>query len=113
MVANIQKVQTGLVRYIDTEMINHLEGWQKIGFGAASALIIKNLPNTMQVYMNHPFVQALGVVDSEGNIDIDALHDAVKDYFSEQGEYINIPLMGRVKFTKADIEALYKYIKEA
>lgn len=51
MVASIQKVQAGLVRYIDTEMLNHMDGWQKIGFGAVSALIIKNLPNTAQRYM--------------------------------------------------------------
>lgn len=113
MVANIQKVQVGLARYIDTEMLNHMDGWQKIGFGAASALIIKNLPNTVQRYMNHPLIQALGIMDEEKNIDIDALHDAVAEHFGEQGEYVNIPLLGRVKFTKADIEALYNHIKEA
>lgn len=113
MVANIQKVQAGLVRYIDTEMLNHMDGWQKIGFGAVLALIIKNLPNTAQRYMNHPLIQALGIMDEDKNIDIDALRDAVVEHFGEQGEYVNIPMLGRVKFTKADIEALYNHIKEA
>lgn len=113
MLANIQKVQAGLIKYIDSEMINHMDGWKKIGFGASSALIIKNLPNTVQIYSGHPFVQALGIIDEEGNVEIDALHDAVKDYFSDAGEYIDIPLIGRVKFTKSDVETLYQYIKEA
>lgn len=113
MKANIQKVQNGLAKYIDSEMINHLDGWQKIGFGAAAALIIKNLPNTIKAYMQHPLVVALGVVDADENIDIDALHDAVMDYFSTEGEYINVPMLGRIKIIKQDVELLYKYIKEA
>ncbi len=113
MKVGLDKVQLGLTKFIDSEMINHLEGWKKIGFGAGAALIIKNLPNTLQVYANHPFIAMLGVIDENGKIDIDALHDAVVDYFSENGDYVNIPLLGRVKITKEDIENLYKYIKEA
>lgn len=113
MKASVQKVQNGLVKYIDNEMINHLDGWQKIGFGAASALIIKNLPNTIATYANHPAVAMLGIIDKDSNVDIDALHDAVMDYFKSEGEYVNIPLIGRVKITKQDVESLYKYIKES
>lgn len=113
MKASIEKVQAGLAKYIDNEMINHLQGWQKIGFGASSALIIKNLPNTIQAYKNSPVVAMFGVLDEDNNIDIDALHDAISDYFTSDGEYVNVPLLGRIKFTKQDIETLYQYIKEA
>lgn len=113
MKASIEKVQAGLVKFIDTEMINHLDGWQKIGFGAGSALIIKNLPKTIEAYAKHPAIAMLGIVDEDGNIDIDAVHDAIMDYFSSEGEYVNVPLIGRVKITKQDVETLYKYIKEA
>lgn len=113
MKASIQKVQNGLVKFIDTEMINHMEGWQKIGFGAASALVIKNLPNTLEQYANHPAIAMLGIIDTDKNVDIDALHDAVMDYFSSEGEYVNIPMIGRMKITKQDVETLYQYIKEA
>ncbi len=113
MKASIQKVQIGLANFIDTEMVNHLDGWQKIGFGAAAALIIKNLPNTINAYMKHPIVVAFGVIDEDGNIDIDALHDAIMDHFATDGEYINIPMLGRVKITKQDVETLYKFIREA
>lgn len=113
MTATIQKVQNGLVKFIDTELINHLDGWQKIGFGAASALIVKNLPNTIQQYAKTPAIAMLGVIDKDMNIDIDALHDAIMDYFSTEGEYVNVPMVGRMKITKQDVESLYKYIKEA
>ena len=113
MKASMQKVQAGLAAFVDNEMINHMEGWQKIGFGAASALAIKNLPNTLDAYMNHPVVVAFGVVDNDKNIDIDALHDAVIDNFTSAGEYVNIPLIGRIKISKQDIENLYQYIKDA
>lgn len=113
MKASLEKVQIGITKFIDNEMINHLQGWQKIGIGAGMALIIKNLPNFIEKYKNSPIVLMFGVIDEDMNIDIDALHDAVSDYFSEQGEYINLPIIGRVKFTKQDIETLYKYIREA
>ncbi len=113
MKANIQKVQNGLAKFIDTELVNHLDGWQKIGFGAVSALVIKNLPTTIKQYAHHPAIAMLGVIDEDLNIDIDALHDAVMDHFSTEGEYINVPMLGRLKITKQDVESLYKYIKEA
>lgn len=113
MKASIQKVQNGLIKFIDTEMVNHLDGWQKIGFGAASALIVKNLPNTVATYANHPAIAMLGIIDKDNNIDIDALHDAILDHFGSDGEYVNIPLIGRVKITKQDVETLYQHIKEA
>ncbi len=113
MKASIQKVQSGIARFIDTEMINHLDGWQKIGFGAASALAIKNLENIIKQYKSNPVIAMFGIIDEDNNIDIDALHDAIMDYFNTEGEYVNVPLLGRLKITKQDVETLYKYIKEA
>lgn len=113
MKANIQKVQNGLIKFIDTEILNHLGSWQKIGFGAGSALLIKNLPQTIENYANHPTIAMFGIIDKDKNIDIDALHDALIDNFTSEGEYVNIPLIGRIKITKQDIETLYNLIKEA
>ena len=113
MKASIEKVKSGLTTFIDGNLINHLEGWQKIGVGAAAALLIRNLPATVEKYAKHPFVVALGIIDDDLNVDIDALHDAVADYFLGDGEYINVPVIGRVKITKEDVEGLYQSIKEA
>lgn len=112
MKVTIEQIQKGFIKFIDTEIINHLQGWQKIGFGATAALIIKNLPNIAKAYMNNPVVSMLGVIDSEEKIDVEAIHDALADYLTETGEYIDIPMFGRIKVTRQDLETLYIDIKE-
>lgn len=113
MVVTIDKIQRGLAYYFDKEFIPHLTGWSKLGAGTAVALIINNLPQTMERYRHNAFIDMLGVIHDDKQVDITALHDAVCQYFSNEGEYIDLPVIGRVKFTRQDIELLYKYIKEA
>ena len=54
----------------------------------------------------------LGVIDSSGNIDIDALRDTASAYLTE--EHIDLPVIKmRLKVTPADVDKLYTMIKEA
>ena len=112
MFVTIDKIQKGLTAYIDTEIAPTLEGWEKIGFCTASALILRNLPATFDQLRNNQFVQMLGVIDDKGNIDIDSLRDAVAQYLKE--EHIDIPIIKRrMRVTGADLDKLYNMIKES
>lgn len=111
MFVTIDKIQKGLTAYIDTEISNQLTGWEKIGFCTASALILRNLPETLEQYRNNKFIQMLGIIDDNGNIDIDSLRDAIAENLKE--EHIDIPIIKRrLKVTQADLDSLYNMIKE-
>ena len=68
MFVTIDKIQKGLTAYIDTEISPTLEGWEKIGFCTASALILRNLPATFDQLRNNQFIQMLGVLKQNHDI---------------------------------------------
>lgn len=112
--ATLRQVQTGAMRYVDSEMLPHINGWQKIGFGVISALLAQNIAKSFDTYKNNQFVQMLGIIDTEKNeINVDALYAAALKYIGPEGQSIDVPLFGQVKFKKEDLDKIHQFIKEA
>ena len=111
----MEKVQIGLVNFIDRDLAPGLSGWDRVVVAGGSGLLVANLPNIINQYANHPMVAALGVYDKEKNmVDIDALYKAATPYMGTDSLPVKIPVMGiTVKIGKPEIDTLYKYIKEA
>lgn len=111
----IEKVQAGLVTFIDRELAPGLSGWDRVIVAGGSGLIAANLPRIIAQYANHPMVSALGVYDAEsGQVDIDALYKAASPYMGTERLPLKIPAIGiTVKIGKPELDALYRYIKEA
>lgn len=54
----------------------------------------------------------MDVIDTDGNVDIDKLYQAVAPQFANgEKQVINIPLIGDMTVDKSDLEKLYRYIK--
>lgn len=108
----IDKVQRGLAAFIDREMIPALTGWDKILVGGGASLAVSKLPNLMAQY---PVLTALGIYDKENNqVDIDSLYQAVVPHIGTEALPAKIPMLNMtVKIGKPEIDALYRYIKEA
>lgn len=111
----IQKVQSGFTRFVDTELIPNLSGWDKVLVGGACGLLAANFPNTVAQYASDPMIGALGIYDAETqNIDIDKAYQAILPYIGAEQFPIKIPKVGiTIKVGKNEIDRLYKYIKEA
>lgn len=110
----IDKIQQGIAKFIDRELVPSLSGWDKVLVGGAAGLMAANLPRIIGRFSSHPVVAALGVYDAENNmIDIDAVYSAVQPYIGTERLPAKIPLLGiTVKMGKQEIETLYRYIKE-
>lgn len=109
----MQQAQNGLIKYIDTEIIPHVDGLKKIGLSAYVTLAAGNVQAMLNRYIHHPAVEVLGVIDSEGNVDIDALYKAISPMLAEGKKVtIYIPLVGDFSVDKSDLEKLYRYMKE-
>ena len=108
----MQQVKTGLVKYIDTDVLTHLTGIKKLGLGVYTALAANNVVGLMEKYREHPAVAVLDVIDAEGNVDIDKLYQAVAPQFANgEKQTISIPLIGDMTVDRTDLEKLYRYIK--
>ena len=62
----MQQVKTGLVRYIDTDVLPHLTGIKKLGLGVYTALAANNVVGLIEKYREHPAVAVLDVIDADG-----------------------------------------------
>ena len=104
----MENVKAGLARFVDREIAPGLSGWDKVIVAGGLAVMIKNLPSVIAKY---PILTTLGVSDTE--VDIDALYEAASPYVNEKMP-IQIPVIGiTLKIGKPELDALYKYIKEA
>jgi hypothetical protein len=112
--ANIAQIQRGFTQFVDNEVAAAFDGWQKAIVGGAAALLAANLPNLVKVYGAHPLVAALGVYDPvSGNVNIDALYNAIVPKMGTDKIPLNIPKLGTIRLGQEELKLLARYIKEA
>lgn len=109
----IEAIRRGALEYIEREIQPHLTPTQSGLVGAYSLLVARNLPGMMEKYKNHPLVAITGVVNEEGDIDMDALADVIRMKYFQKGNALtlNIPMLPSMRFTEDDLNKLMQYIK--
>ena len=105
-------VQQGVSRFMDREILPHLNGMEKVVVGGGANLFAAKLP---QVLSNIPVLSVLSLYEAEHNmIDIDAVYEAVKPFVTAEAFTIKVPLVGvTMKLGQREINELYNYIKES
>lgn len=103
----------GLSRYADVEIIPHLPTGKGIGAGIALALMMDGGKSRLLNLRENPVIQMMGIMDTEGNIDLDRLYNVTRTKFDGKKVPIAIPLIGELRFDVNDVDRLYKYIQEA
>lgn len=104
---SVNDITNGITKYIDTEFLALLPetGLQRLMVGTAVAIVIKKrTPEAVSV------VKALGLMDNEGNVDIDTLKTEVQNRMPATGLQMEVPSLGIITFKKDDIDKLYHYI---
>ena len=109
----IDQAMRGVAQYADNEIIPHLPTGKGIGAGIALALILDGGKNRILALKDHPAVQMMGIMDEEGNIDLDRLYNAARTRVDGKKIPWDIPIIGELKFDVNDVDRLYKYIQEA
>lgn len=109
----IDQAMRGVAKYADNEIIPHLPTGKGIGAGIALALIMDGGKNRILALKDHPAVQMMGIMDEEGNIDLDRLYNAARARVDGKKIPLTIPVIGELRFDVNDVDRLYKYIQEA
>ena len=120
------KVENGIAMYLDKELMPHLNNGTVPGFatGVAAAFLIKRMDYVFDYLSSNTIVNVIGLMDKEGNVDIETAKEVLREQMPEEGLYINIsnlPLLNlflkneqySMTFRKNDVEKLYGYIMEA
>lgn len=109
----IDQAMRGVAQYAENEIIPHLPTGKGIGAGIALALIMDGGKSRILALKDHPAVQMMGIMDAEGNIDLDRLYNAARPRFDGQKLPVTVPIIGELRFDVSDLDKLYKYIQEA
>ena len=109
----IDQAMRGVAQYADDEIIPHLPTCKGIGAGIALALIMDSGKSRILALKDHPAVQMMGIMDEEGNIDLERLYNAARARVDGKRIPLTIPVIGELRFDVNDVDRLYKYIQEA
>lgn len=109
---SVNQIEQGIASFLDTEFMPNLpqNGIQKVMAGTAISLIIKRSGNIVREFTNNSFVKMLGIMDEEGNMDIDILRSELKANMPETGVVMDLPMIGTLTFHKGDVDTLYNHI---
>ena len=106
------QVVNGMAKYIDQEIINKIQGWQRWALGAGAGIMMNKGTNIFNAFKAHPVVKMLEVIDDNDMIDIDTIYTEIRKQAEKGSATFDAPMIGTITLTKDDVDKLYRLIKE-
>ena len=105
------RVIDGLFRYLNNNLFAKMNDWQEVLARIAVGRIIGNPEALKQSLMANGIVRTFAVMDSEGNVDLEPIMRDLKREIDRKGKLtVEIPMFGKMSFTAADIDEIYREI---
>lgn len=101
----LKHVQAGVVSYLEKELIPKADF--KTQFKLWAGIAFANIKLEKMYQENVGKLASMGIVDGQGNIDIDTLYQSLKFAMQRTGKY----QVGDIIFNEQDIDKMYEYIK--
>lgn len=105
------QLYSAINEYLDKEIMPLGANMQMLNqflFGVQVGVIKRKIQSLVKGYIDSPTIKALGLIDTDGKIDIETLYDATKDMF-QQMKYIEI---AGVRLSENDLHKLYSIMKK-
>ena len=106
------QVVNGMTKYIDQEIINKIQGWQRWALGAGAGIMMTKGANMFNTLKANPIIKMLDVIDENDMIDIDTIYTEIRKQAEKSPATFNAPMIGTITLTKDDVDKLYRLIKE-
>ena len=111
MKVKFETVLNGLNRYISDEIYCNLNDLQEVLARFVVSRINASSDNIKAFLMNNGFAMTFGIIDSDGMVDVDGLLGDLRNEIERKGKIeFTVPLIGKMKFTAADVDQLRSYI---
>lgn len=108
---SFEKFQSGVIRFIETEITAQFTGWKKVVAETAVGLYISQIPHKIQELSQNPLFAGMGIV-SGNQVDVEKLYNELSKHF-KQPVPVEIPMLGTANFTKENLDTLYTMILNA
>lgn len=106
----LAQATAGIERYLDTEILAKIPGWQKWVLGAAASRMLSRSGEIFNTLKSNPVVSAMGVIDENDQIDIDAVYREFAAQAQRGAVTFDVPFVGALTLTTTDVDKLYGYI---
>lgn len=106
----VDKVQAGLARYIDEEVVNRMDGWRKWVFGGAATLLLAALPENIKRWEQTELGRMLGIINGN-EVDMAKVYQAVKRQSAKGPITVDIPGAGSLTLNDADVDKMWQYMQ--
>lgn len=111
MKVTIDQIKQGIGRYIDAEFTSKLQGFRKWIIPLSAMAVVNSRIDAMLTQENYPILIDSGYISEDGLVDIDRLFADLTEVARAQGTVTeNIPMIGDVTFSEADIASLRRHI---
>lgn len=107
---NYDKVINGISKYIDSEIVSKLPGWKKWVLGSGMGMMLSNSSNIYEQLKNNEFIKMLNIIDTNGNVNVDALYKELKKQAQKGSATIEFPMIGAFMLNEQDVDKLYNFI---
>lgn len=107
------RVMYGIAAYIDEEIVSKMSGsWKSWVIGSAAGIAVSRIDDILAKLAENPIVQTLGLMDGE-NIDVETIYTELRKQAQKETATIELPFVGPITFSTADVDSLYHHIKGA
>ncbi|MDE6598767.1 MAG: hypothetical protein K2K34_01635 [Oscillospiraceae bacterium] len=106
-----EAVLDGIARFMDKEIYSGMNDWQEIIARLAVGQIFNSREAIKAAIVNNGFIRTFGIIDENGDIDIERLATDLKAEMQRKKE-VKIPVkwFGEFKFLPSDVDTLYEMI---
>ena len=107
---SLAQVTAGVEKYLDAEILAKVPGWQKWVLGAAASRMLSRSTEIFNTLKNHPVVAAMGIIDENDQIDIDAIYREFAAQAQRGAVTFDVPLVGPLTLGAGDVDQIYRHI---
>lgn len=105
------KVINGITKYIDEEIVNKLNGYQKWIVGAGAGIMLNKSTNIFNNLKNNVMIKNMELINENDEIDIETIYQEIKKQAQKSAVTVDIPLAGTLTLNEQDVDKLYGLIK--
>lgn len=106
-----EAVLDGIARFMDKEIYSGMNDWQEVIARLAVGQIFNNREAIKSMIVNNGFIRTFGIIDENGDIDIERLATDLKAEMQRKKEVkISVKWFGEFKFLPSDVDTLYEMI---
>lgn len=111
MKVSFEAVLDGFAKFIDKNIYTGMNDWQELFARVLVGRIFDARENLKSAFVNNGFIRTFGIIDENGNIDVESLAKDIKKEIQRKGKItVGIPMFGQMTFVPEDVDALYNMI---